>query len=431
MNARQSRRERSGHSNEFLPERKLITAYTAGLLFATVISCFIPDFQNVRKINIQTGNGPIQRGKEMIFTKIPKNVKQFSFGFENLSAFSVHREVIWYKALLTVHKHNTIDLFDNISIKSVTCLPSMHQITEIYTQEYRKPQQIDLYLWVKTTTQETANITFVITFYSDLLNTLKSYYYISACFVFLWVWFILQKYTCGSEDRKWFITIMKSYFIISSFYSLLHFLTTASSTPSFLYTVKIVVVSAREVFSIAYLAAIMQPLMPPTFSKKSVVSFFMFLMMTVFIATFFRQIIPFFLTNKKDQERLYSLCLGYRESIRITFFALVFLVGQAVRKKRMQNKYIVFHYMTFIPVTCLPLGIDFLMDVLHTKNQALHFICNELYDMAFIGLETIRLLPALKAMSDNSKEKIHDNSIVENAIQAIPVDHLNGLTIQL
>ena len=138
MNARQSRRERSGHTNDFVPERKLITAYTAGLLFATVISCFIPNFSNVQKINLQVGNGPVQHVKEMHFTNLPKNIIQFSFGFENLSDFSVHREVIWYKALIIINKHNILKTFDNITTRSVTCRPSMEQITDIYTKESKK-----------------------------------------------------------------------------------------------------------------------------------------------------------------------------------------------------------------------------------------------------------------------------------------------------
>ena len=138
MNARQSRRERSGHTNDFLPERKLITAYTAGLLFATVISCFIPNFSSSQKINLQAGNGQVQRVNEMHFTNLPQNIIQFSFGLENLSEFSVHREVIWYKALIIINKHNILKTFDNITTRSVTCRPSMEQITDIYTKESKK-----------------------------------------------------------------------------------------------------------------------------------------------------------------------------------------------------------------------------------------------------------------------------------------------------
>lgn len=420
MNARQSRRERSGHGgSDFIPERKLITAYTAALLFATVASCFIPEFSNSQKIRINIGNGPTQRVKEFHISSISKNANKVAFGFENLANFSKNREVIWYKALVSITKHDELQSVDNITAKSITCKPSLTGFSEIYRTDIKKPQRIDIYLWVKSTSSSLENATFAVQFSNNPLNTLKAYYYILAAVIFIWVWFILQKYTCGSEDRKWFITVMKSYFLISSLYSLLHFITTKRATISILYTFKIIIVSLREMFSIAYVSAIMLPLMPPTFSRKFVLGIFIFLMLTVFFATFLRQCIPLIGLAKREQERLYSLCLGYRESIRITFFAFVFLVGQAVRKKRMQNKYIVFHYMCFIPVNFIPLVVDFLMDVLHTKKPTLHFICNELYDMIFIGLETIRLLPALKAMSYSSKN-LQDDSMKENAIQAIP-----------
>ncbi|EAY07209.1 hypothetical protein TVAG_050240 [Trichomonas vaginalis G3] len=280
----------------------------------------------------------------------------------------------------------------------------------------KKISKIDINIWVKTVVSKSIDLDFRVSFECDPLFTVKTYYYLLASFVFLWIWFILQKLTCGSAERKWFVTIMKSYYLVSSIYSLLHFITATSPNLSILYTLKIIVVSTREMFSIAYVSAVMLPLMPPSMSKRCLLGLFMCLMLTVFIATFIRQCLPLIKISKKQKERFYSLCLGYRESIRISFFALVFMVGQAVRKKRMSNKYIVFHYMTFIPVNFIPLIVDFVMDVLKAKKPPLHFVCNELYDMVFIAIETVRLLPALKAMSSNN-----DNIINEDPPDAIVV----------
>lgn len=415
MHVRQPRRERSGHSNEFLPERKLITVFVAGLLFATVTACFIPNFQCDQKIRLNAISSDITRVNTLYVYNIPRNVIKFSVGFLHLANLSSIQEKIEYKGFLTVYKGDSWTI-NNITIKNLVCNPTLPKYVEIYSMNTKKISKIDINIWVKTVVSKSIDLDFRVSFECDPLFTVKTYYYLLASFVFLWIWFILQKLTCGSAERKWFVTIMKSYYLVSSIYSLLHFITATSPNLSILYTLKIIVVSTREMFSIAYVSTVMLPLMPPSMSKRCLLGLFMCLMLTVFIATFIRQCLPLIKISKKQKERFYSLCLGYRESIRISFFALVFMVGQAVRKKRMSNKYIVFHYMTFIPVNFIPLIVDFVMDVLKAKKPPLHFVCNELYDMVFIAIETVRLLPALKAMSSNN-----DNIINEDPPDAIVV----------